>query len=113
MENKNEIIVLLPKDTVVASLFATKTEALEEEFQRQICEGEKALLCAEGRVRETLELKEFRAPVNYIPMKKTIDHFGGKGYVFEKTSDEKWFLQPKDFEEHLQAWKELIESYYG
>lgn len=113
MENKNEIIVLLPKDAVVASLFATKTEALEEEFQRQIQEGIQALKCAEGRVREALELKEFSAPVTYIPMKKTLEYFEDKGYVFEKTSDEKWFLQPKDLEEHLQAWKELIESYYG
>lgn len=113
MENKNEIIVLLPKDAVVANLFAAKTEALEEELQSQICEGEKALLCAEGRVREALELKEFSAPVTYIPMKNTLEYFEDKGYVFEKTSDGKWVLQPKDLEEHLQAWKELIESYYG
>lgn len=113
MDYKNEGIVLLPKNTVMANLFYAKEEALEGEFQSQICEGEKALLCAEGRVRETLELKEFTAPVTYIPMKRTIEKFEAKGYVFEKTSDGKWVLQPKDLEEHLQAWKELIESYYG
>jgi len=112
---ENEIIVLLNKDTVMANLFAAKEEFLEEELRRQIQEGEKALLCAEGRVRDAdgMDLKEFTAPVGFTPMKLTIEHFQSKGYVFEKAPDGKWILQPKDLESHFQAWKELIEKYYG
>jgi len=114
-----ESIVLLNKNTVMAMLFAQMEEALEEEYQNQICLGEQALICAEGRVREpededkVMDLELFKAPVDFKPLKRTIDYFESKGYVFEKGADENWVLQPKDFEKHLQAWNELLAKYYG
>lgn len=115
----DESIVLLNKDTVMAMLFAQMEEALEEEYQIQICLGEQALICAEGRVREPededkiMDLELFKASVDFNPSKRTIDYFESKGYVFEKDAEGNWFIQPKDFDKYLQAWNELLAKYYG
>lgn len=108
-----EILALMNSETEVAEIFAINERALEEKFLQQLKEGEHALLCAKGRAIEEMSIAEFKAPVEYVPMLKTIETFQAKGYVFEKRQDGKWCLQPKMLKEHILAEQECKRAYFG